>query len=52
MVELVKCKVNPDSYRKIVLIGHRFSAEEALQNKIVDEIYPKDQVFQASLNLA
>ena len=45
MVELVKYKVNPDSYRKIVLTGHRFNAEEALQYKIVDDIYHRDVVL-------
>ena len=52
MVEMLKSKVNPDSYRKIVLTGHRFVAEEALENKIVDEIYSSEKVLQASKDIA
>jgi cytochrome oxidase assembly protein ShyY1 len=45
MVELVKNKVNPDSYRKVILTGHKFVAEEALFYKIVDEIWEKELVL-------
>ncbi|KAG2214856.1 hypothetical protein INT46_000154 [Mucor plumbeus] len=52
MAGLLRYKMSPKTYRDMVLQGHRFTAQEALDQELVDIICPGDQVFGKAKELA
>ncbi|KAI9499387.1 ClpP/crotonase-like domain-containing protein [Zychaea mexicana] len=52
MAGLLRCKMAPHTFRNMVLQGHRFSAQQALDEKLVDVICPGDQVLGKAKELA
>ncbi|CAO0796513.1 unnamed protein product [Mucor circinelloides] len=52
MAGLLRYKMSPKTYRDMVLQGHRFTAQEALDQELVDIICPGDQVFDKAKELA
>ncbi|KAI8636945.1 ClpP/crotonase-like domain-containing protein [Parasitella parasitica] len=52
MAGLLRYKMNPKTYRDMVLQGHRFTAQEALDQELVDIICPENQVFDKAKELA
>ena len=49
--DLVQAKVSPQAHNRL-FHGQRFTAEQALEDGIVNEAVEKDQVLQAALALA
>jgi enoyl-CoA hydratase/carnithine racemase len=43
MLSLVRCKVPMNALRDMIIQGHRFTAQEALENHFVDEIAPDSE---------
>ena len=52
MAGLLRYKMNPDTFRNCVLQGHRFSATEALNERLVDVICPGNEVMDKAKELA
>lgn len=52
MSALLKHKTTPKTFRDMVLQGHRFTAQEALDQELVDIICPDDQVLPKAKELA
>ncbi|KAF7731886.1 hypothetical protein EC973_007717 [Apophysomyces ossiformis] len=52
MAALLREKTTPATFRNMVLQGHRYSAQEALKENLVDVIAPGDQVLAKAKELA
>lgn len=52
MAGLLRYKMTPKTFRDMVLQGHRFTAKEALENDLVDEIAPEKEVLDKAKALA
>ncbi|KAI8985803.1 ClpP/crotonase-like domain-containing protein [Pilobolus umbonatus] len=52
MAALVREKTSPKTYRDMILQGHRYNAQQALDNELVDLICPHDQVLPKAKELA
>ncbi|KAI7879938.1 ClpP/crotonase [Lichtheimia hyalospora FSU 10163] len=52
MAGLLRYKMSPKTFRDMVLQGHRFTAKEALENDLVDEIAPEKEVLDKAKALA
>ncbi|KAG2232447.1 hypothetical protein INT48_001923 [Thamnidium elegans] len=52
MAGILRHKTTPKTYRDMVLQGHRFTAQQALDQEIVDIICPGDQVLDQAKQLA
>ncbi|KAI7872010.1 ClpP/crotonase-like domain-containing protein [Spinellus fusiger] len=52
MSSLLRCKLSPTTYRDMVLQGHRFTAKECIEQKIVDKACPQDKVLEEAKALA
>ncbi|CDS09686.1 hypothetical protein LRAMOSA02363 [Lichtheimia ramosa] len=52
MAGLLRYKMSPKTFRNMVLQGHRFTAQEALENDLVDEIAPEKEVLEKAKALA
>ncbi|KAI9323612.1 ClpP/crotonase-like domain-containing protein [Dichotomocladium elegans] len=52
MTALIRCKTTPNTFRNMILQGHRFSAEQALAEHLVDEIAPQNEVLDKAKALA
>lgn len=52
MAGLLRDRMSPKTYRNMLLQGHRFTAQEALDNQLVDIICPGDEVLAKSKELA
>lgn len=52
MAALLRCKMTPKTYRDCVLQGHRFTAQQALDQELVDIICPQNEVMPKAKELA
>ncbi|KAG0169348.1 hypothetical protein DFQ28_003707 [Apophysomyces sp. BC1034] len=52
MCAVIREKLTPTTFRNMVLQGHRFSSQEALDQNIVDIICPEKEVFSKAKELA
>lgn len=52
MASLLGEKMTPKTYRDMLLQAHRFTAQEALDNQLVDIICPGEEVLAKSKELA
>jgi enoyl-CoA hydratase/carnithine racemase len=52
MAGILKHKMSAKTFRDMVLQGHRFTAQEALDQELVDIICPGDQVLDKAKELA
>ncbi|ORY94709.1 ClpP/crotonase-like domain-containing protein [Syncephalastrum racemosum] len=52
MAAILRYQLTPVTFRNMVLQGHRFTAQEALDQGIVDEIAPEKEVFDRAKALA
>ncbi|KAI7899278.1 ClpP/crotonase-like domain-containing protein [Cokeromyces recurvatus] len=52
MSGLLRCKMSPITYRDMIIQGHRFTAQEALEQHLVDFICPNDQVLNKAKEIA
>lgn len=52
MAAILRYQLTPVTFRNMVLQGHRFTAQEALDQGIVDEIAPEKEVFDKAKALA
>jgi enoyl-CoA hydratase/carnithine racemase len=52
MAALLRDKMSPKTFRDMVLQGHRFTAQEALDQQLVDQIVPEKEVFPKAKELA
>ncbi|KAI9010506.1 ClpP/crotonase-like domain-containing protein [Phycomyces nitens] len=52
MVSIIRCKTTPQTFRNIILQGHRFTGQEALERQMVDIICPGEQVLDQAKALA
>ncbi|KAI8975191.1 ClpP/crotonase-like domain-containing protein [Mycotypha africana] len=52
MAGLLRSKMSPKTFRNMVLQGHRFTAQEALEQDLVDVIAPQHEVLPKSKELA
>lgn len=49
---LPRLKLQPQVARKVLLEGHRFTGQEALEDRLVDAIAEPDKMMGAALELA
>jgi enoyl-CoA hydratase/carnithine racemase len=49
---LPRAKLAPHVARKVLLQAHRYKAQEALEDGIVDAIAPPEKMFDVALELA
>ena len=52
MAALVRAKTTPKTYRNCVLQGYRFTAQDALDNQLVDVICPEREVLSKAIEIA
>lgn len=52
MAGLLRYKMSPKTYRDMVLQGHRFTAQQALDAELVDIICPGNEVLPKAKELA
>ena len=52
MGALLRAKLRPQTARKVILQGHKFTSREALADGIVDEIAPPEKMLDHALELA
>ncbi|KAL0082292.1 ClpP/crotonase-like domain-containing protein [Phycomyces blakesleeanus] len=52
MLAVIRCKTTPETFRNIILQGHRFTAKEALERQMVDVICPGAEVLDQAKKLA
>lgn len=52
MAALLRGKLDPHTFRNMVIQGHRFNAQEALDAHIVDVICPEKEVLDKAKELA
>ena len=52
MTSLLRYKTTPKTLRKLILQGHRFGAEEALEHNLVDAICPEKELLVKAKELA
>lgn len=52
MAGLLRYKMSPKTYRDMVLQGHRFTAQQALDGELVDIICPGNEVLPKAKELA
>jgi enoyl-CoA hydratase/carnithine racemase len=52
MAALLRDKITPKTFRDMVLQGHRFTAQQALDQELVDIICPGSEVLDKAKELA
>ncbi|KAL6925375.1 hypothetical protein FSST1_002649 [Fusarium sambucinum] len=52
MGALLRAKLRPQIARKVILQGHKFTSSEALEDGVVDEIAPPEEMLDRALQLA
>ena len=52
MGALLRAKLRPQTARKVILQGHRFTSSEALADGVVDEVSPPEEMLNRALELA
>lgn len=52
MGALLRSKLTPQTARKVILQGHKFTSSEALADGIVDEIAPPEEMLERALAVA
>jgi enoyl-CoA hydratase/carnithine racemase len=49
---LLVSRLTPQTAHRMVVLGHRFSAPEALEANVIDEVVAEDQVLERAVSLA
>jgi Delta3-Delta2-enoyl-CoA isomerase len=52
MGAFLRSKLTPQTARKVILQGHKFTSSEALADSIVDEIAPPEEMLERALAIA
>jgi enoyl-CoA hydratase/carnithine racemase len=52
MGSLLRAKLNPQVRRKVLLEAHKYKAEEAVQDGIIDVAVPPERMFDVALEFA